>query len=39
MVKKFHEYLKKNLDNVGLDSSFLSRYRNEGFSVEKKGMK
>jgi Fe-S cluster assembly ATP-binding protein len=24
--------LKKNLDNVGLDPSFLSRYLNEGFS-------
>src|ERR1041384_2849066 len=31
-VKEFHEYLKKNLDNVGLDQSFLSRYLNEGFS-------
>src|ERR687891_504793 len=31
-VKEFHEYLKKNLDNVGLDPSFLSRYLNEGFS-------
>jgi Fe-S cluster assembly ATP-binding protein len=30
--KEFHEYLKKNLDNVGLDPSFLSRYLNEGFS-------
>ena len=31
-VKEFHEYLKKNLDSVGLDPSFLSRYLNEGFS-------
>jgi Fe-S cluster assembly ATP-binding protein len=31
-VREFHEYLKKNLDNVGLDPSFLSRYLNEGFS-------
>lgn len=31
-VKEFHEYLKRNLDNVGLDPSFLSRYLNEGFS-------
>jgi len=31
-VKEFHEYLKKNLDNVGLQSTFLSRYLNEGFS-------
>src|SRR3954453_675535 len=31
-VKEFHEYLKKNLDNVGLDPSFLGRYLNEGFS-------
>jgi Fe-S cluster assembly ATP-binding protein len=31
-VKEFHEYLKRNLDNVGLDQSFLSRYLNEGFS-------
>src|SRR5688500_16412076 len=31
-VKEFHEYLKKNLDNVGLEKSFLSRYLNEGFS-------
>src|SRR5918911_102211 len=31
-VKEFHEYVKKNLDSVGLDRSFLSRYLNEGFS-------
>lgn len=31
-VREFHEYLKKNLDNVGLDPAFLSRYLNEGFS-------
>jgi Fe-S cluster assembly ATP-binding protein len=31
-VKEFHEYLKKNLDNVGLDPAFLGRYLNEGFS-------
>ena len=31
-VKEFHEYVKKNLDYVGLDPSFLCRYLNEGFS-------
>lgn len=31
-VKEFHEYLKKNLDNVGLQKTFLGRYLNEGFS-------
>ena len=31
-VKEFHEYVKKNLNNVGLDPSFLGRYLNEGFS-------
>jgi Fe-S cluster assembly ATP-binding protein len=31
-VREFHEYVKKNLDAVGLDPSFLSRYLNEGFS-------
>jgi Fe-S cluster assembly ATP-binding protein len=31
-VREFHEYVKKNLDYVGLDPSFLSRYLNEGFS-------
>jgi Fe-S cluster assembly ATP-binding protein len=31
-VKEFHGYLKRNLENVGLDPSFLSRYLNEGFS-------
>jgi len=31
-VKEFHEYVKRNLDSVGLDPAFLSRYLNEGFS-------
>ena len=31
-VREFHEYVKKNLDHVGLDPSFLGRYLNEGFS-------
>jgi Fe-S cluster assembly ATP-binding protein len=31
-VREFHEYVKKNLDSVGLDPSFLGRYLNEGFS-------
>lgn len=31
-VREFHEYLKRNLDSVGLDPTFLSRYLNEGFS-------
>ena len=31
-VKEFHEHVKKNLDYVGLDPSFLGRYLNEGFS-------
>ncbi|MGB6628586.1 MAG: Fe-S cluster assembly ATPase SufC [Nitrososphaeraceae archaeon] len=31
-VREFHEYVKRNLDYVGLDPSFLSRYLNEGFS-------
>lgn len=31
-VREFHEYVKRNLDNVGLDKSFLGRYLNEGFS-------
>src|ERR671932_1121744 len=31
-VREFHEYVKKNLDYVGLDPSFLGRYLNEGFS-------
>src|SRR5687767_8073576 len=31
-VREFHEYVKKNLDSVGLDPTFLSRYLNEGFS-------
>lgn len=31
-VREFHEYVKKNLDAVGIDPSFLSSYLNEGFS-------
>lgn len=31
-VREFHEYVKRNLDSVGLDPTFLSRYLNEGFS-------
>ena len=31
-VREFHEYLKKNLGDVGLDPAFLGRYLNEGFS-------
>jgi len=31
-VREFHEYLKKNLNAVGLKDEFLSRYLNEGFS-------
>src|SRR5438874_11832676 len=31
-VREFHEYVRKNLDHVGLDPSFLGRYLNEGFS-------
>jgi Fe-S cluster assembly ATP-binding protein len=31
-VREFHEYVKKNLDSVGLDPTFLGRYLNEGFS-------
>ncbi|HVX01841.1 MAG TPA: Fe-S cluster assembly ATPase SufC [Nitrososphaera sp.] len=31
-VREFHEYVKRNLDAVGLDPSFLGRYLNEGFS-------
>src|SRR5574339_244337 len=31
-VKEINEYIKRNLDDVGLDPSFLSRYLNEGFS-------
>jgi Fe-S cluster assembly ATP-binding protein len=31
-VREFHEYVKRNLDYVGLDRTFLSRYLNEGFS-------
>ena len=27
-VREFHEYVKKNLDAVGIDPSFLSRYLN-----------
>ncbi len=31
-VREFHDYVKKNLDIVGFDPSFLARYLNEGFS-------
>ena len=31
-VREFQNYLKKNLDEVGLKHDFLSRYLNEGFS-------
>ncbi len=31
-VREFHNYVKKNLDIVGFDPSFLTRYLNEGFS-------
>ncbi len=31
-VREFQNYLKKNLDQVGLKQDFLSRYLNEGFS-------
>lgn len=31
-VREFHEYVKRNLEYVGLDPSFLGRYLNEGFS-------
>ena len=31
-VREFHNYIKKNLELVGLDNSFLTRYLNEGFS-------
>ncbi|GIU70678.1 MAG: ABC transporter ATP-binding protein [Candidatus Nitrosocaldaceae archaeon] len=31
-VREFHDYVKKNLDIVGFDPSFLTRYLNEGFS-------
>ena len=31
-VREFQNYLKKNLDQVGLKHDFLSRYLNEGFS-------
>ena len=31
-VREFQNYLKKNLDSVGLAHDFLSRYLNEGFS-------
>ena len=31
-VREFQNYLKKNLDAVGLKHDFLSRYLNEGFS-------
>jgi Fe-S cluster assembly ATP-binding protein len=32
IVREFHEYVKRNLEYVGLDPSFLGRYLNEGFS-------
>src|SRR5919108_1810980 len=28
-VREFHEYVKRNLDSVGLDPTFLGRYLNE----------
>lgn len=31
-VREFHEYMKRNIDVVGLDKAFLARYLNEGFS-------
>ncbi len=31
-VREFQKYLRQNLDKVGLESEFLSRYLNEGFS-------
>lgn len=31
-VREFYDYVKKNLDIVGFDQSFLTRYLNEGFS-------
>ena len=31
-VREFQNYLKRNLDQVGLKQDFLSRYLNEGFS-------
>lgn len=31
-VREFQKYLKKNINDVGLDDVFLSRYLNEGFS-------
>ena len=31
-VREFHDYIKKNLDIVGFDHSFMTRYLNEGFS-------
>ncbi|MFQ6024904.1 MAG: Fe-S cluster assembly ATPase SufC [Nitrosopumilaceae archaeon] len=31
-VREFHKYLKENLNAVGLNDEFLSRYLNEGFS-------
>ena len=31
-VREFQKYLRGNLEKVGLDSEFLSRYLNEGFS-------
>ncbi len=31
-VREFHEYMKRNIEVVGLDKAFLARYLNEGFS-------
>ena len=31
-VREFQKYLRNNLEQVGLDKEFLSRYLNEGFS-------
>ena len=31
-VREFQNYLKKNINSVGLKDEFLSRYLNEGFS-------
>ncbi|MEM4285818.1 MAG: Fe-S cluster assembly ATPase SufC [Candidatus Nitrosocaldus sp.] len=31
-VREFHDYMKRQIDVVGLDGSFLARYLNEGFS-------
>ncbi|MFN4336146.1 MAG: Fe-S cluster assembly ATPase SufC [Candidatus Nitrosocaldus sp.] len=31
-VREFHDYMRRQIDLVGLDGSFLTRYLNEGFS-------